>query len=142
MASLGGLRGEPLHPTPLYSELANVAVGILLFRLWVVGASEGLEIGLYLVLAGLGRFVEESYRGEPQTPHVGGLRLYQWTAMVLIVVGAAVTTVARSGVPDTTLSAALPTVAWALAFGLVACFAMGVDFPGSNRRYARLAPVE
>jgi hypothetical protein len=99
-------------------------------------------IGLYLILSGLVRFVEESYRGEPQTPWVAGLRLYQWLAVLLLVIGAFVTTVARTPVPHHGLSFSGPVLGLAVGFGLLCTFAMGVDFPGSTRRFARLAPVE
>ena len=42
---------------------------------------------------GLGRFVEEAYRGEVQTPFLFGLRLYQWMAILSIVLGAICTTI-------------------------------------------------
>lgn len=142
VCSIGGLRGVPLHPTPLYSLLANLVIGVFLARVWILGATEGMIIGLYLVLSGLVRFVEESYRGEPQTPSVAGLRLYQWLAVALLVVGSVVTTVARTPVPDRGLSFSGPVLGLAVGFGLLCTFAMGVDFPRSNRRFARLAPVE
>ncbi len=140
--SIAGLRGVPLHPNPLYSILANLVIGLLLLRLWALGASEGLVIGCYLMLAGIGRFVEEAYRGEPQTPVPWGLRLYQWLSVVLLLTGAAVTVTARAPVPDTAPGLHAPTILFAGAFALACLFAMGVDFPGSDRRFARLAPVE
>jgi Flp pilus assembly protein protease CpaA len=73
---------------------------------------------------------------------VAGLRLYQWLAVALLVVGAVVTTAARTPVPDRGLSFSGPVLGLAVGFGLLCTFAMGVDFPGSNRRFARLAPVE
>ena len=84
------LQGVHVHPTPLYSMLGNIAIGIVLGRMWSAGAPLPLIVGLYLVLAGLARFVEESYRGEPQTPIVCGLRLYQWFALLSAGAGAAV----------------------------------------------------
>ncbi len=142
VCTLGGMRGQSLHPTPLYSLLANIVLGVLLMRLWTVGASEGLVIGVYLTLAGITRFVEEAYRGEPQTPSLAGLRLYQWLAVGLVLVGAAVTTSSHTNVPGTGLSLALPVIASAGIFSLACCFALGVDFPNSTRRYTRLAPAE
>jgi hypothetical protein len=85
----------------------------------------------------LGRFVEEAYRGEPQTPVFAGLRLYQWIALLTILIGALVTALGRSG------PAPAPVFHWqalpvAMVFGIVCWFALGVDFPDSNRRFARL----
>jgi hypothetical protein len=132
----------PLHPTPLYSILANLVLGILLARLWSLGATEGMITGLYLALAGLVRFVEEGFRGEPQTPWIGGLRLYQWLAVALLVTGAWITTVAQDPVPRHGLSLGIPVLGLAMGFGVLCVLAMGVDFPRSNRRFARLAPVD
>src|SRR5262249_3314976 len=66
VSKVAGLGGRALHPTPLYSILWNVFVGVVLARMWALGAALHLVGGVYLVLGGLGRFVEESYRGEPQ----------------------------------------------------------------------------
>jgi phosphatidylglycerol:prolipoprotein diacylglycerol transferase len=131
------LRGVAVHPTPLYSMLGNCAIGIVLGRMWSAGVPLSLIAGLYLVLAGLARFVEESYRGEPQTPIVCGLRLYQWFALLSVVAGAAVMalrTDARVPAPDPTWQALGAGVLVAVAYG----FAMGVDFPGSTWRFSRL----
>lgn len=135
---LAGLAGAPLHPTPLYSMLGNVVLGIVLARLWTLGVPQSLVIGGYLIGNGLARFVEEGFRGEPQTPVLLGLRLYQWLAVGFVVAGAAVTTVTT---PDVGASAApdATSLAWMLAFLVATTFAMGVDFPESNRRFSRLA---
>lgn len=133
------LANVPLHPTPLYSILGNVSIGIVLLRLRVLGGSDGLTVGIYLILGGLARFVEESYRGEPQTPVIGGLRVYQWMAIASVVAGMLVTTIppGSSATGFVAPTAALWGVASAL--GLLTGFAMGVDFPDSNRRFSRLA---
>ena len=39
------------------------------------------------------------YRGEPQTPVFGRLRLYQWTAVSTVVAGAIITTLGGAGAP-------------------------------------------
>ncbi|HET7039073.1 MAG TPA: prolipoprotein diacylglyceryl transferase family protein, partial [Gemmatimonadales bacterium] len=92
VCALGNLKGVPVHPTPLYSILGNLVIGVLLARLWSLGAPLSLIAGAYLMLSGLARFVEESYRGEPQTPIVGGLRLYQWLAILSFGAGIGLTT--------------------------------------------------
>jgi prolipoprotein diacylglyceryltransferase len=137
LADLGGL---PLHPTPLYSILSNIVIGALLLRLWSLGASFGLIAGAYLLLVGVSRFVEESYRGEPQTLIMGGLRLYQWMAILSFLAGVILTTIpsARSGGLVVVLDSNV--ILAGLLFGTVVGFSMGVDFPGSARRFARLAP--
>ncbi|MCG6956931.1 MAG: prolipoprotein diacylglyceryl transferase [Gemmatimonadetes bacterium] len=69
---LANLGGQPLHPTPMYSIAGNLVIGVLLIRLRTLAAPESLIVGVYFMLSACARFVEESYRGEPQTPVVGG----------------------------------------------------------------------
>jgi protein-S-isoprenylcysteine O-methyltransferase Ste14/membrane-associated phospholipid phosphatase len=138
VCQLAELRGVPLHPAPLYSILANGYIALLTARMWILGMPLHLICGVYFLLSGLGRFVEEAYRGEPQTPIVGGLRLYQWIALAVAVAGALITALGRSGpAPHPQFNG--PSLLIALGFGLVWWFALGVDFPDSNRRFARLA---
>jgi prolipoprotein diacylglyceryltransferase/protein-S-isoprenylcysteine O-methyltransferase Ste14 len=129
--------GVPLHATPVYSILWNLLVTLLLWRLWAEHASLHLIVGLYFMLSGLGRFVEESFRGEPQTKIVAGLRLYQWSAITSVVLGAAFTAFGTAELaPDPTWSWGILPVA--IVFGLLVWFAMGVDFPESHHRFSRL----
>ena len=135
---LANLSGVPIHPTPVYSILWNVVIAFAVTRLWFVHAPFSMIAGMYLILTGLGRFVEEAYRGEPQTPIFGGLRLYQWIAILSAVAGAVLTALPATGVP------AVPQFSWdsllaGFGFGLFTWFALGVDFPDSNKRFARLA---
>lgn len=135
---LANLSGVPIHPTPVYSILWNLVIAFAVTRLWFVHASFGMIAGMYLILTGLGRFVEEAYRGEPQTPILGGLRLYQWIAILSVVAGSVLTALPTTGMP------AAPRFSWdsvlaGFGFGLFTWFALGVDFPDSNRRFARLA---
>jgi hypothetical protein len=134
---LANLNNVPIHATPLYSILWNVFTVLILARLWSLHASLTLIAGLYLILNGLGRFVEEAYRGEPQTPILGRLRIYQWIAAASVVSGAVVTTVTTSSaIPNWQFS--WIAVGAAAGFGFVTWFALGVDFPNSNKRFARL----
>jgi len=93
-------------------------------------------IGIYLILNGLGRFVEESFRGEAQTPYWAGMRIYQWVAIINITLGAILTTIPH----DKTLSFQfnVESIFLAIAVGILVTIASGVDFPESNRRFARL----
>ncbi len=139
VCTLAGLRGVPLHPTPLYSILANLVIGVILLRLWSLGAAFGLVAGTYLILVGVTRFVEESYRGEPQTPIVGGLRVYQWMAVLSAACGIVLATIPGGHPPGLAFAFDLRVVLSGALYGLLVGFAMGVDFPGSARRFARLA---
>ncbi len=134
---LSPFAGIPIHPTPVYSILWNAVVAVAVTRLWTLHARLHLIAGFYFILTGLGRFVEEAWRGEPQTPVLARLRLYQWAAAASVLAGALMTALGNSG------SAPNPHFDWramlpAAAFGLVVWFAMGVDFPKSNRRFSRL----
>lgn len=134
---LTALAGVPIHPTPVYSILWNGFIALVIARLWVLRAPLHLISGIYFILTGLGRFVEEAWRGEPQTPIVAGLRLYQWAAVVSVVTGALMTALGHSGPAPT------PHFEWrvllaSVVFGVIVWFAMGVDFPKSNRRFSRL----
>ena len=140
VCTLGNLRGVPLHPTPLYSILSNAVIGVLLLRLWSLGAALSLIAGVYLILAGVARFVEESYRGEPQTRIVWGLRLYQWLAILSFVGGAVLTTLPSEAAPGVVFQFDGRIPVAALLFALSSGFAMGVDFPTATGRFTRLAP--
>ena len=129
--------GVPLHPTPVYSILWNGFVGLAIARLWVVHTPLHVISGIYFMLNGLGRFVEEAWRGEPQTSILAGLRLYQWAAAASVLAGVLMTAL---GVSE---PAPAPHFDWlamfpAAVFGLLVCCAMGVDAPLSNRRFSRL----
>jgi hypothetical protein len=129
--------GLPLHPTPVYSILWNGFVASSIARLWILHAPLHLISGIYFILSGLGRFVEEAWRGEPQTPVFARLRFYQWAAVASVVAGALMTAVGHSGPAPT------PHFEWGVllasaVFGAFVWFAMGVDFPNSSRRFSRL----
>jgi len=141
VCTLAGLRGVPLHPTPLYSILGNFVIGVLLLRLWSLGAALSLIAGTYLVAAGIARFVEESYRGEPQTLVVGGLRIYQWMAVLSFATGIVLTMVPGSYPPGHAIAFDARILFAGVVYGLLTGFAMGVDYPGSARRFARLASL-
>jgi prolipoprotein diacylglyceryltransferase/protein-S-isoprenylcysteine O-methyltransferase Ste14 len=137
VCNISGLKGELLHPTQLYSILWLLFVGILQLNLWQKGVSCSFIFGMYLIFTGLGRFVEESYRGEVQTPGFRGLRLYQWTASVSVVIGI-IMTIIRIKPPEITPGLGWESVLVAGLTGLFLFFAMGVDFPASNARFSRL----
>ena len=53
VCTIAGLRGVALYPTPVYSMLANVVIGVILLRLWSIGGEYSLIAGAYLILGGL-----------------------------------------------------------------------------------------
>ena len=134
---LANLSGVSVHATPVYSILCNVVVELALLRLVQLHAPCTLIFGIYLILSSAGRFVEEAYRGEPQTATIGGLHLYQWIAIILAIAGAAITTIKSSPLPRIA-PPRLSSVFLALGCGAIAWFVTGIDFPESSRRFARL----
>ncbi len=133
---ISGLHGTSLHPTQLYSIGTNLLSGLILIRLYTLSMSATFIIGIYLLLNGLGRFAEESYRGEAQTPYWAGMRIYQWIAIINIVFGSIFTCL--QSVSILMFDFNIQSLCWATAMGVFAIIAYGVDFPNSNRRFARL----
>ncbi len=137
VSHLSGMKGQWLHPTPLYSILWLTIVGFVMLSLWLNAYSYAFIFGIYLILTSLGRFVEEAYRGEVQTKIIQGLRLYQWTAIFSLLVGIVMTLIQ---VPQQTIDPGLTmeTIIAAVIGGGFLTFAMGIDFPYSNARFSRL----
>lgn len=135
---LAGLGGVPIHPTQIYSLLWLVVVGVVLLRLWHLEAPLSFIAGMYFVLVGLGRFVEEHYRGEPQTAVLAGFRLYQWLTLIFVVGGAALSTVPSANAPAPE-AIGWPAMAVSLLAAVIGTVSFGVDVPRSNRRFSRLA---
>ncbi len=134
---LAHLVNVPIHATPVYSIMCNVVVGLALLRMHQLHCSCSLLCGVYLLLTSMGRFVEEAYRGEPQTKIVFGLRFYQWIALITCATGAVLTCIqSRPSGPFSPVR--LSTMVLALGCGLGSWFATGMDFPESSRRFARL----
>ena len=137
VTALGGLGGVAIHPTQLYSIVGNVVLAAVLLRLWAVEAPWTAIGGAYLALSSLARFVEEQYRGEPQTARRAGLAIYQWLAIGLFVAG-----LVTMGLPGAAVIAAgalsWTSVGVAAVCGALAALAMSVDFPSSRARLSRL----
>ena len=134
---LSAFGGQPIHPTQLYSILWNLPLTAVLIRLWFLSAPLQFIFGLYLLLTGLGRFVEEHYRGEPQTPMLGGLRLYQWLAMGFVLAGGWIMTLGARPAPHPA-GWNLESLWYGLAFVGFGYLAFGLDFPRASRRFSRL----
>ena len=133
---LSPFAGQPVHPTPLYSILGNVFIALVVGRLYALRAPLPFVSGVYMVLGGFARFVEEEYRGETQTPTHRKLRLYQWIALVQVAAGVGITMLPGPVPGDSRWSWGVAP--WALVVGVVSAVALGVDWPGSTRRFSRL----
>ncbi len=134
---LSDLASRAVHATQLYSIIWSALSLVLLWRLWMANAPLQFVAGSAFILAGLGRFVEEHFRGEPQTKMVGGLRVYQWLAMLSVIAGAAMMAVGNTPAPKPAMLSGSGWLAAALV-GVITYVAYGVDFPRLNARFARL----
>jgi protein-S-isoprenylcysteine O-methyltransferase Ste14 len=134
---LAHLAGASVHATQVYSILWNVIVGAALLRLLELHSSATFICGAYYLLSNAGRFVEEAYRGEPQTRIIFRLRLYQWIAL-LTVIGGAVLTCVKGPTMQWSFTWSTSSILVAAGCGSVAWFVTGVDFPESSRSFARL----
>lgn len=137
VTALSHLRGVPIHPTQLYSIASNLWISAWMWRLWNVGATTTFITGMYFVLSSLARFVEEQYRGEPQTRRIFGLAVYQWLAIVLFVAGI-VFSMFDSLPAYPALALNRIGVLTSLAAGGFAAVCMSVDWPHSQRPLSRL----
>jgi hypothetical protein len=141
VTAMSYLQGIPIHPTQVYSIASNLFIFGCLWRLWESGSTATFIGGLYLVLSSLARFVEEQYRGEPQTPKLFDLAVYQWLAIALLIVGIAVSMI--DGMPMQVASVITwPGALTSLAAGLLAAAFMSIDFPLSQWRFSRLTVSE
>ena len=141
VCSMSNLGQVPIHLTTGYSMLANILTGLLLWRLWYSSFSLHLIISLYFILIGLGRFVEEAYRGEKQTPIHHKLTIYQWMSILFVCIGMLISV---SPMEDSIRLHFRPGHAYivpSMLFGLLVAFAMGMDFPDSTMRFSRLADL-
>lgn len=138
VCSLTEWKGIPLHATPMYSIGFNLLSGWVLVHLWYCSMPAGLLTGLYFMLAGLSRFVEEAYRGEPQTSRHAGLSDYQWLAVgfmgLAFVFWNIPSSMAAVPPPDWKAASLMPGI----LLGLLYAFCMSTDFPDSGKRFARL----
>lgn len=129
--------GKYIHPTPVYSILWNIVIFFILVKLVFTEFDVNVISGTYLILTGLGRFIEESLRGEPQTRIIGGLRLYQWIAIAAVFAGAVFISFPHGGNFDN--AGISPQIfIYSFIIGLVVYFALGADIPSSNKRFSRL----
>jgi phosphatidylglycerol:prolipoprotein diacylglycerol transferase len=83
---------DTVHPTPVYETLAMGLAGAVLWRLRDRFAP-GVLFGLYLMIAGVERFLVEFIRRNDEV--VGGLTQPQLISLVLLGLGAAIVAVRR-----------------------------------------------
>jgi hypothetical protein len=142
VAAIAELKGKPVIPTQAFSLLGNLFLFLAQLRLAALGAPASFVVAVFLVGNAAARFVEEAYRGEPQTPVYAGLKLYQWLALGQFLLGCLIALVGSgaAGLPATGLADWLLITAIALAFAAAASFAYSIDLPEGTARWSRLTP--
>lgn len=133
---IAGWGGKNLYPTQFYSIASNFLTFFLLFRFVSLGMPCSFISGMYLILNGSFRFVEESLRGEPQTPYFMGMRVYQWLALLSILTGIVFTCIESETLSSGNFD--LKLILNSFIYGFLVLFAYGIDFPESNKRFSRL----
>ncbi len=83
---------DTVHPTPVYETLAMGVAGVVLWRLRDRFAP-GVLFGLYLIFAGIERFLVEFIRRNEEI--VAGLTQPQLISLAMLVLGAAIVVVRR-----------------------------------------------
>ena len=141
VTALSEFHGIAIHPTQLYSIVFNLAIFVCLTRLRMSGTSATFVAGLYLILSSLARFVEEEYRGEPQTPRYFGLAIYQWLATSTLLFGILISML-DGGWAGGAVFVQDQYLLLPLGAGLIAATLMSVDFPRSKRRFSRLTAID
>lgn len=89
---------ERVHPTPVYEMIACFATAAFLWRLPPTGLGLGHQIGLYLALSGLVRFLIEFVRRNPDW--LLGLTTAQWISIGSAALGLYLIRRAREPWPD------------------------------------------
>jgi len=79
--------GVLVHPTPIYEFLQGVLVFAVLWSLGKKKLAPGTIAWLYLILAGLMRFIVEFWRINPALGLGFGFSEAQWISMLLVAVG-------------------------------------------------------
>lgn len=139
VSKISSLAQKPVYPSQIYSGLILIASGALLWWMYINNAHLALIVGMYLILSGIGRFLEEATRGEVQTKIIAGLRIYQWLALLMVALGIVITCLDSPLSPGgVDLGALLEHVPFYLAITALFTLAFGIDFPGSRRRFSEL----
>lgn len=136
VCKLSGWQGRNLYPTLFYSIAANFLTFFLIWRLYRLQLPASFVAGMHLILSGAFRFVEESLRGEPQTPYWPGMRACQWLALVSALAG-----ILFCWLPSQPLlSGSLPAnlLLHAICYFMLIWCVYGLDCPNGTLRFSRL----
>jgi hypothetical protein len=128
--------GINLHPIRLYSIGINIIVGLILIRFFNLEMSATFITGIFLILTGLGRFVEESFCKKTKVPCWAGVSTIKWMTLISVLLGIVFTTL--PSVKMATFNLDVESYIWAISLAVLATVAYGIDFPLLNWRFARL----
>lgn len=84
---------EKVHPTPIYDMILLLAIFLFLWAIRRRDYRNGYLFGLYLILAGIARFLTEFYRLNPKV--VLGLSMAQVISVALVLAGLTLTWILR-----------------------------------------------
>ena len=138
VCSLSQLKNVPIHLTAGYSIVANLIIGTLLWRLWYADVELCMIIGLYFILIGQSRFVEEAFRGEIQTPIYYQLKIYQWFSILFVLIGILISMLPMMEIDHLSFHTCRHHLLPSLLLGFGTALLTGTDFPESNRLFSRL----
>ena len=79
----GGINGFPLQ---LVEAAMNLVICIVLLVIQDKELAKGKTFLLYMILYGIGRFVLEFYRGDPERGFIGMFSVSQWISIAFIVI--------------------------------------------------------
>ncbi len=141
VVAIADLKDVPIVPIQAFSLAGNLFLFLAQLRLVSLGAPASLVVALFLVGNAVARFIEEAYRGEPQTPVHAGLKLYQWLALGQFLLGCLIAMVETSAVAVPSMSGDwLPIIAVSCGFAVAASFAYSIDLPEGTGPWSRLTP--
>lgn len=106
------LKGKRLHPTQVYSILANMSIYGIIVTLALVWEARplGMLAATYMTLYGLKRFSVEFLRGEFPRVYFMGLTVWQWFSLTFIIQGVVIAVLIFSN--PTQVGLADPGLGW------------------------------
>jgi len=87
-----------VHPTPIYDSLILTTIFLILWRIRLSPAGKGVQLGRYLILAGVGRIFTEFFRRTPR--YLFDVSGAQWISIVLIITGVILISKARKNTTE------------------------------------------
>lgn len=121
---VGGLGGVPLHPTPLYEAICDLALFVAVNVVALLGAPLGAPTALALAGYGCARFTIEFLRDNKGRTLVGRISLNHLIALTLVGIGAALAGYLLLASPEVA-----PPVAWSTSLRATPWLCAGI-LPG------------